>query len=728
MRRIGYSLFIAALFTASLSNTGDCGTVTIKNLSKNKAAAAQYELFEIKAVIGAPYKNAFDPAEIQADVLVDLENGAALTVPGFYSGKGSLWLFRYTPVSSGSFSYRLSVRTPSGTSASAPCRVNVLSTGKDGFLRKGSRNPFYPVFDSGRPFFGIGHNIGWVTNNKLSAYETYFKEFRKSGCNLVRIWINNPWSLAIEDAKTGQYNLENCEKLDSLMRMAEKYGIYVILVLDSYASLMKEPGKWGEGWWKSNPYNKANGGPCAEPWDFFTDNEAKRYYRDRLRYIIARWGYSPNILAFQLWNETNAPEKWTRETLAYFKALNPHGQLMTTSLGYPWGDDFDEPAIWELRDLDVIDRHVYGDQAGGSLDGIISLNKEYSIKYGKMLLVGEFGISADQTDRLSDPKGSGAALHTSMWACAMTRSFAGSLNWWWAEYVKAKNLYPHYRALRDFVSDIDWNAKSVGFARLSSVTKISGRGKNIVYGDVLIPTREEWGPVADREFLVANSGEMPEGSVNAYLHGKLHEEMRVEPVFHVDYPADGKFIIQIGTVSAGGKLVVYLDDKDVLLEKDLPAGPGDGPWKKSLYRKDVDLYQCKYDMPLEIDIPAGKHTIRLANKGRDWIGIRKITLTNYKSDSITNARAVGLNIDGTVILWAYNRDYDWENPEALNDIKPMRNTPLTVSGIANGTYRVEWWDTLEGKVIKRERASARNGLLQLKIPQFTKDIACKIRR
>jgi len=510
--------------------------------------------------------------------------------------------------------------------------------------------------------------------------------------------------------------------------MAEKYGIYVILVLDSYAALMKEPGQWGEGWWKSNPYNKANGGPCAEPWDFFTNDEAKRYYKDRLRYIIARWGYSPNILAFELWNETNAPEKWTREILACFKALNPHGQLMTTSHGYPWDDDFDELAIWELGDLDIIQRHIYGDRSGGSLDNMISVNTEYSIKYNKMLLVGEFGISADQSDKRSDPDGSGGALHTSIWACAMTRSFAGSLNWWWAEYVKAKNLYPHYRALRNFISDIDWNAKSVDFAKVSSIAKIAGKGKGGLYGDVTIPTHDEWGPATNSEFAVTNSGEVSGGAVNAYLQGEHHKELRSDQIFHVDYPAGGKFIIHIGTVSRGGRLVVYLDDKDVLLEKDFPAGPGEGPWKKSLYRKDVKAYQCKYDMPVEMDIPEGQHTIRLANKGEDWISIKKITLTNYRSYSFTNARPIGLKIDGTVILWIYNRDYDWGKPEALKDIKPMRNTPLTLSGIADGAYKVEWWDTFEGKVVKRDKGAAKNGSLQLKIPEFTKDIACKIRK
>jgi hypothetical protein len=55
--------------------------------------------------------------------------------------------------------------------------------------------------------------------------------------------------------------------------------------------------------WKISPYNKANGGPAATPTEFFTSKKAQLRYKDKLRYIIARWGYSTHIAAWELFNE-----------------------------------------------------------------------------------------------------------------------------------------------------------------------------------------------------------------------------------------------------------------------------------------------------------------------------------------------------------------------------------------------------------------------------------------
>ena len=58
-----------------------------------------------------------------------------------------------------------------------------------------------------------------------------------------------------------------------------------------------EGGYFNEGCWVSNPYNAKNGGPCATPGRLL-DQPARpaSLYKQRLRYLIARWGYSPQRL------------------------------------------------------------------------------------------------------------------------------------------------------------------------------------------------------------------------------------------------------------------------------------------------------------------------------------------------------------------------------------------------------------------------------------------------
>ena len=70
--------------------------------------------------------------------------------------------------------------------------------------------------------------------------------------------------------------------------------------------------------WYLSYYNVANGGFLSKPqglllyirfslWlfipDFFTDERAKADYRNRLRYLVARYGYSTSVFAWEFFNE-----------------------------------------------------------------------------------------------------------------------------------------------------------------------------------------------------------------------------------------------------------------------------------------------------------------------------------------------------------------------------------------------------------------------------------------
>ena len=66
--------------------------------------------------------------------------------------------------------------------------------------------------------------------------------------------------------------------------------------------------------------------------------QAREAYKKRLRYIVARWGYSPHIAAWQLWNEIDhgaqvlsavrdgdiTVEQWHEEMSAYLQQIDVH--------------------------------------------------------------------------------------------------------------------------------------------------------------------------------------------------------------------------------------------------------------------------------------------------------------------------------------------------------------------------------------------------------------------
>jgi hypothetical protein len=56
----------------------------------------------------------------------------------------------------------------------------------------------------------------------------------------------------------------------------------------------------------------------------------------------------------------------------------------------------------------------------------------------------------------------------------------------------------------------------------------------------------------------------------------------------------------------------------------------------------------------------------------------------------------------------------------------VRGASLNANGLPPGTYRVEWWDTHKGEMARRESAKPGADQIELEVPGFAGDIACKI--
>jgi len=655
-------------------------------------------------------------------------DGRESVMPAFFTGKNNRWEVRYTPAAAGKHSYYVELKTGLLSQRSATGSFMVEKSTGDGFLRRSANNYRYLVFDSGKPFFGLGHNVCWTSDNTAATFRSYFSKLAKSGCNITRVWLNNGWTLKIEFGKLGDYDMAQSAEFDLILEEARENGLYLILTLDSYSSLMDEKGSWGEEAWRSNVYNKKNGGPCEKPWDFFTEAEAKRLYKKRLRYIISRWSYSPNIFIFELWNELDAPKEWVVEMTDYIRSINPHGQFVTTSLGYPWANNFDETSIWSLKEVDITERHIYGNMAADIIGYIISTNKVLSEKYRKPMLVEEFGMDCGKNDTECDPGGEGVALHSGIWAAALSGSFAGTMGWWWDTYMCRRDLYFNYRSLGDFIKGVDWDSSNVSFAKTSPVMKKVSPDEETVYSDVSVSAKEIWGDMSYGEFTVEASGDLSGGVLNHYLQGSAKAGIRIEPVFHVDYPADGEFHVYVGTVSNEARLVITLDGSEALA-KDFPTGPGEGPWQKSFFRKDEKVYQGYYGTTEKIKVPKGSHTIKVSNAGKDWLGMKRVVFTNYRASDIADARVAGMTVGEDMLFWVQNKGYNWYDVcQKKADPPFIKGAYFSVSGIEDGEYDVRWWDTFRGGTVSTVRAKASGGMLRLEIPDFSRDIAARIRR
>jgi len=92
-------------------------------------------------------------------------------------------------------------------------------------------------------------------------------------------------------------------------------------------------------------------------------------------------------------------------------------------------------------------------------------------------------------------------------------------------------------------------------------------------------------------------------------------------------------------------------------------------------------------------------------------------------------RVLGYQGDDCAYLWISDSRATWWNQIAEHkQPAPVTDAAIEIRGLRDGTYRVEWWDTYQGKTIDTEQVSCTDGRLNIPIPSFTRDIACKIRK
>jgi len=165
---------------------------------------------------------------------------------------------------------------------------------------------------------------------------------------------------------------------------------------------------------------------------------------------------------------------------------------------------------------------------------------------------------------------------------------------------------------------------------------IGQTGEHEVYYDLFVETADIW-KADKKEFTVTPElqSHAREKKPPKFLHAKSRKDRNPGPlVFNVEYPVDGAFTMYVEKVSSASELDVLLDGQ-LLKTIDLPAGPGKGPWQKFNYLSEYDIYQVTYNKEFSVKIPQGSHTIKLVNKGPDWISFKYFVFNNYSDQNVT---------------------------------------------------------------------------------------------
>lgn len=88
----------------------------------------------------------------------------------------------------------------------------------------------------------------------------------------------------------------------------------------------------------------------------------------------------------------------------------------------------------------------------------------------------------------------------------------------------------------------------------------------------------------------------------------------------------------------------------------------------------------------------------------------------------------GLASRTEALVWLLDRACDWPDGAAEASPKPVAGARVTLTGVDDGAWSVEWWDTLTGKRVAEQGAAAAGGALTLVAPEFQADIAARLRK
>ncbi|RMG83574.1 MAG: DUF5060 domain-containing protein [Chloroflexi bacterium] len=442
-----------------------------------------YQLAEYQLQIdNTLYANPFDIDDIRVEAVFERPDGEQVIIPGFWMQlydenlilrREASWFIRMTPSQTGTWQGAIDVYDDGQIIARTTLSLDVTQTDLHGFIRVGSNQKYFS-FDDGTAFFPIGHNLNWSWNGAggYLAYENWLDDLQANHANFARIVIDVPWFIGLEwrppigDYRTAQ---EQAARLDRILEMAEERGIYLQLVILWHQGLrfynpppvtlppeIALPDMSAD--WDNNPYNIANGGILESPEQFFENPQARQLFARRLRYIIARWGYSPHILAWELSDALDrtanfTPEiaaLWVTEQAEVIHSSDAHGHLLTLTTNRYIDGVTNHPGL----DFLTMSYHPRQFATGDYMGAFMNTIEEWQ-QPDRPLIVGSHSLSPWIPPLSEDP--SGIHFQNALWGAVFAGTAGGAMSDWWDTYILPLNLSHAYIPLSDFVDDIDWS-------------------------------------------------------------------------------------------------------------------------------------------------------------------------------------------------------------------------------------------------------------------------------
>jgi hypothetical protein len=670
----------------------------------------KYQKLELLIQVDARYKNPFDPDEVDLAILLETPKGDQIVSPAFFCedyersarvaanwyypvGKGT-WRVRFAPMQIGTYSARARLTDRNGTAESNTVRFECVPSAKKGFLRVSRNDPRFLEFSEGAPFFAIGQNLAFIGEGQyvtLSKAEQIFAALSRNGANFLRIWTCcEDWAMAIEARKSawdrswhrrpnivapvpGSENDPNARKC---IKIGGADG----------TSITVEP---------SHPVELKPGTRYAFTGQFKAEGAAG------LRVSVGR-DEKPPLEA--------APEgQWQKFSREFTTGQNDFwlGRVVLSLVGAGtiWLDNLSlkeagggAELLWEA-DVNRATRGFYNQIDCFMLDQIVESAEQNGIYLMLCLITRDLYMNSLSDDKSADYQKAIDDAKKLMRYVVARWGYSTSVAAWeyFNEMDPGKPTDRFYAELGEYLERID------------------------IYRH--LRTTSTWHPSA-RD---CRHPRLDIGQLHHYMRPETKEDFKDEVATVLDKtrflrehaPNKPVLIGEFGLATPKWGLSEYMkqDSQGVHFHNCLWASAFAGTsgtvmfwWWDQLDRQDAyHHYQPLSAFLTDVSF-AGLQQLRAK------ISPAEIRLLGYQG----NDRAY---------IWLFNPQAAWWNLVVEKEqLEKIKGATIEIEGLRPGKYRVEWWHTYEGKVIASEQLALGGGPLDIAVPPFSRDIACKIRQ
>ncbi len=697
--------FILVIVCAAVCAGQDSGAIRIESPN---VEVGRYEKLELLIRINRRYDNPFDPQEVDLVIELKTPDGNVMALPAFYCqdyerrklNKGrdrsdwyypvgnGIWKARFAPMRAGSHFAAARLKDKTGTIQSEAVQFDCVPSSGKGFLQASKKDPRFFEFSDGTPFFAVGQNLAFIGEGQyvtLSGAEEIFGKLAANGANFLRIWTCcQDWAMAIEAKKSAWDRSWNRGKLvvplpggenGSSPRRCVKIDNRTVRISPSHPVALKPNTNYTlTGRFTAEQAKGLQVDVGRNNWQIPFDPAGGKWQQFKRDFTT---GENDFWLGRTVLSPVGSGTVWLEELSLKETPSGP--ELL-------WEADVNRPVLGVYNQLDcfMLDELVEAAQKNGIYLMLCMLTRDLYMKH------------------LSDD-GSGEYQQAIQYA----RNFM--------RYAVARWGYSTSVASWEYFNEIDPGLPTDRF-----YTEVGDYLSQIDIYHHLRAT-STWHPSAKD----CRHASLDVAQVHRYMRPGTKEQYKDEVAVVLDR---AQFLRK------------HAPNKPALIAE---FGLADTKWGRSDYMKQ-DAEGLHFHTSLWSSAFAGtsgtamfwwwelldeqdayRHYRPLSSFMADvsFAGLRQ---TNADASG-ERIRVLGYQGDDCAYLWISDSRATWWNLIAeKRQPAPVADASIEIRGLRPGKYRLEWWDTYKGKIIRTGRISCTQGPLQISAPTFSRDIACKI--